>query len=100
LGVLVLQVHDHGDAGKVKSGLEQVADAAQPVQVIGAIAAGAAVRTFRTERRQRRARSYRIADTESAITEVVGVSRSRELLTARNQLKFAPTGQSVRRRRW
>ena len=31
------------DAGQVEPGLEQVADAAQPVQVIGAVAAGAAL---------------------------------------------------------
>lgn len=43
LAVLVLQVHHHRDAGEVEPGLEQVADAAQPIQVVGAIAAGAAL---------------------------------------------------------
>jgi hypothetical protein len=43
LAVLVLQVHDHGDAGEVEPGVEQVADATQPVQVVGAVAAGAAL---------------------------------------------------------
>lgn len=43
LGVLVLQVQDHADAGEVQPGLEQVADMAQPLEVVGAVAAGAAV---------------------------------------------------------
>ena len=43
LGVLVLQVQDHADAGEVQPGLEQVADPAQPLKVVGAVAAGAAV---------------------------------------------------------
>ena len=41
--VLVLEVHDDGDAGEVQTGLEQVGDTAQPVQIVGAVAAGAAV---------------------------------------------------------
>src|SRR6478735_7207550 len=43
LGVLVLQVEDHADAGEVESGVEEVADAAEPVEVVGAVPAGAAV---------------------------------------------------------
>src|SRR3954447_1267895 len=43
LGVLVLEVYDHRHAGDVEPGLQQVADAAQPVQVTVAIAACAAL---------------------------------------------------------
>src|SRR3954453_14686661 len=43
LGVLVLEVYDHRHAGEVEPGLQQVADAAQPVQVTVAIAACAAL---------------------------------------------------------
>jgi hypothetical protein len=38
LGVLVLEVEHHGDAGEIESGVEQFADTTQPVQIVGAVA--------------------------------------------------------------
>ena len=38
------EVEDHGDAGEVESGKEQVADVPQPLEVVGTVAAGAARR--------------------------------------------------------
>ena len=43
MGVLCFEIEDHGDAGEVEAGVEQVADAAEAVEVVGAVAAGAAV---------------------------------------------------------
>jgi hypothetical protein len=41
--VLRLEVEDHADAGEVQTGVEKVADAAQPLEVVSAVAAGPAV---------------------------------------------------------
>lgn len=41
LSVFVLKFHDHADSGEVESGLQEIPDAAQPVQVVGAIASSA-----------------------------------------------------------
>ena len=47
IGVLVLEGEDHADPGEVEAGLEQSADAMEPVEVIGAVAAGSAGGAFR-----------------------------------------------------
>jgi hypothetical protein len=49
LCVLRFQVEDHADAGKVQPGLEQITDAAQPIQIICAIAACPALGPLRLQ---------------------------------------------------
>jgi hypothetical protein len=41
--VLGFEVEDHGDAGEVETGVEQLADPVEPIHVVGAVAAGATV---------------------------------------------------------